>query len=135
MKLAFGNNHSEVVIDGQTVTATPVAGGGVQQTVTPAGLLAQQQSNIGTFESDQFAVSPELGIMVAREICPNLRATVGYSFIYWSQVARPGDQIDTRLNLSQLAPGGLVGVARPIFPWVTTDVWAQGLSFGLDYRF
>jgi len=29
----------------------------------------------------------------------------------------------------------LEGLPRPEFSWVTTDFWAQGLNFGLDYRF
>jgi hypothetical protein len=34
-----------------------------------------------------------------------------------------------------LEEGGLVGPARPEFTWVDTDLWIQGLGFGLDYRF
>jgi len=50
-------------------------------------------------------------------------------------VARPGDQIDLDVNLSQLKPSGLVGPARPEFHWVGSDVWIQGLSAGLTTGF
>ena len=72
---------------------------------------------------------------VGYDLMPNLRATVGYTFIYWSRVARPGDQIDTNLNLSQLPPGPLNGIPRPEASWSITDMWAQGISAGIDYRF
>jgi hypothetical protein len=133
-KLALGNNHARTSIDGSTTVTVPLAAGGSDVSVTPAGLLAQQ-TNIGIHENDEFAAIPEIGIMVGYDLTSNLRATLGYTFLYWSTVARPGDQIDTRLNLSQLEPTGLVGPARPSFPGVSTGVWMQGMSVGLDYRF
>ena len=125
-KLALGNTNSEVVIDGQT-TITDVLGATV---VNPEGFLAQS-TNIGRFEQDEFAVIPELGATLLFDITCRLRATLGYRFVYWSQVARAADQIDLDLNLSD----PLVGAARPQFEFTTTDFWAQGLSFGLDYRY
>ncbi|MEO8498434.1 MAG: BBP7 family outer membrane beta-barrel protein [Planctomycetota bacterium] len=134
MKVALGNTHSEALIDGSTTVSVPVPGGPNDVLVTPAGLLAQQ-SNIGSRERDEFAVIPELGLNVGYDVTPNLRATVGYTFIYWSRVARPGDQIDTKLNLSQLPPGPLVGIPSPEARWVITDMWVQGISAGIDFRF
>jgi hypothetical protein len=55
--------------------------------------------------------------------------------MYWSAIARPGDQIDTDVNLSQAQGGTLTGIARPSFTELITDYWAQGLNFGLAYRF
>ena len=89
----------------------------------------------GVRERDEFAVIPELGINLGYDVTPNLRATLGYSFIYWSRVARPGDQIDTNLNLTQLPPGTLNGIPSPVFDWHVTDVWVQGINAGIDYRF
>ncbi len=130
LKLAMGNVRSRVIIDGATVTtvgqAAPVA--------TVGGLLAQG-TNIGRYTHDGLAVIPELGASLGYDITSNLRATFGYTFIYWSKVARPGGQIDPNLNLSQLPPGPLVGAPRPQFTLVTTDFWAQGMNFGLEYRF
>ncbi len=134
MKLALGSTHSTVTIDGSTTTTVPVAGGAPDVAVTSSGLLAQG-TNIGIRETTEFSVVPELGIMLGYDLTCRLRATFGYSFIYWSRVARPGDQIDLDLNLSQLDAGGLVGIPRPRFAWVGNDTWAQGLNFGLDYRF
>jgi len=134
LKVALGNTHSETLIDGSTTVTVPVPGGPDDVLVTPAGLLAQQ-SNMGIRERDEFAVIPELGMNIGYDLTPNLRATVGYTFIYWSRVARPGDQIDTNLNLTQLPPGPLVGIPRPEASWAITDMWVQGISAGIDYRF
>jgi hypothetical protein len=128
--LALGNNRSWVTIDGEQ-TETPPGG---QTIVTPAGLLAQS-TNIGNYPDDSFAIVPQLGVNLGWEITCGLWATVGYNFMYWSNVARPGEQIDTDVNLSQLPPGGLVGLARPAFTGIHTDYWAQGLNFGLAYRY
>ncbi len=129
-KLAVGTSRSQVTINGSTTVTVPDP----DVSTTPYGLLALP-SNSGIHTRDSLAVIPELGITLGYNFTPQLRGTVGYTFLYWSQVARPGDQIDLDLNLSQLKPGGLVGPARPEFTWTNTDVWAQGLSLGLDYRF
>lgn len=78
---------------------------------------------------------PELGITLGYDFTCRLRATFGYTFLYWSKVARPGEQIDTELNPSQFPPGTLVGAPHPQFVFHTSDFWAQGLNFGLEYRF
>lgn len=132
--LGLGNNRSIVNIDGQATAVVPVPDMPDEVIVTPAGLLAQG-TNIGRYQNDEFAVVPQLGVAVGYEIVCGLWATVGYNFMYWSRVARPGEQIDTEVNLSQLSPGGLVGLARPKFTDAITDYWAQGLTVGLAYRF
>lgn len=134
LKVALGNTHMEALVDGSTTVTVPVPGTNPSVTQTDAGLLAQQ-TNIGVRERNEFAVIPELGINLGYDVTPNLRATLGYSFIYWSRVARPGDQIDTNLNLTQLPPGTLNGIPSPGFDWHVTDVWVQGINAGIDYRF
>jgi hypothetical protein len=132
--LALGNNRAIVNIDGQSTAVTPVGGGATESVTTPGGLLAQP-TNIGQYYNDNFAVVPQIGVNLGFELTCGLWATVGYNFMYWSNVARPGDQIDTDVNLSQSGGGQLVGLARPSFTGVMTDYWAQGLNFGLAYRY
>jgi hypothetical protein len=66
---------------------------------------------------------------------------VGYSFLYASNVARPGEQINRNINPTQTVAYGndpramLVGAAQPTFNFKTTDFWVQTLSIGLAYRF
>ena len=129
-KLAAGSNHSRVAIDGSMTVTVPDP----DVATTPNGLLALP-SNRGTHTRDVFAVIPELGVTVGYDLTSCLRATVGYTFLFWNGVARPGEQIDLDVNLSQVPPNTLVGPARPEFRWVGSDLWVQGLSAGLHYRF
>jgi len=130
MKLGVGNTRSRVLIDGSTTTTVL----NVAPVTTAGGLLAQP-TNMGTYEHSSFSMIPELGVTIGYDLTRNLRATFGYTLLYWSKVARPGDQIDFDVNDTQFAGGALVGAPRPEFSWVTTDFWAQGLNAGLEYRF
>jgi hypothetical protein len=129
-KTAVGNVHNSVSINGSTTTMVPNG----PTTTNPGGLLAQG-TNIGTYESDDFSIVPEASLNIGYNVTPRLRALVGYTFIYWSNVVRPGDQIDLGLNPSQFPPGTLVGAARPAFTMNDSDFWAQGFNVGAEYRF
>ena len=52
---------------------------------------------------------------------------------------RPGDQIDTTLNLTGspvISPGStLTGAARPMPLFNGSSFWAQGVKFGASYLF
>lgn len=125
-KLALGSTNSHVTIDGET-TVTDVAGDSVTR---PVGLLARS-TNSGKYQQNQFAVLPEVGATFRYRLLPRLEATIGYHFLYWSRVARAGDQIDLALDLAE----PFSGAPLPRFSFEMTDFWAQGLDFGLEYRF
>ncbi len=130
-KLALGNIRSKVFIDGATTTTS---GGGAP--VTAEGGILALSTNRGTYAQNDLSVMPELGVTVGCDITSRLRATFGYTFIYWSQVVRPGDQIDRDVNPTYFPNGGpAAGAPRPEFAFHTTDYWAQGMNFGLDFRF
>ena len=101
----------------------------------PGGLLAQR-TNIGDYSANNFSFVPEVGVRLGYLIAPRVALTAGYNFIYWTGVARPGEQIDPVVNPTQIPPGTLQGPARPAFTGVsTTDIWIQGVSTGLEFRF
>ncbi|MCY2987959.1 MAG: BBP7 family outer membrane beta-barrel protein [Planctomycetota bacterium] len=127
-KLGIGNSHTSVDIAGSTVTSVP----GLAPAPFVGGLLAQS-TNIGTHESNTFALLPEVGLTVGYDITCNLKLFAGYTFLYWPKVARVSDQID--LSLSQLPPEAPTGVRRPQVPLETTGFWVQGINLGLQYRF
>jgi hypothetical protein len=133
-KVALGSTEQAVDVAGSTVITRP----GQPPSVSNGGLLALP-TNSGHFTRDQFAVVPELGITVGYQATKHLRAFVGYSFMYWSNVARPGDQIDRTVNPTQLpmsaAAPQLSGLARPATVFADTDFWAQGIHFGLEFRY
>ena len=84
---------------------------------------------------------PEVGLNVGYRLTPQATVYVGYSFLYASNVVRPGEQINRTLNTTQnvawtgdpsVKPSG---PPQPTFNFSTTDFWAQTLSVGLAYRF
>jgi hypothetical protein len=127
-KLAMGDTLTHASVNGSTTTAA--AG------VAAGGMLALP-TNIGVYERNNFSMLPELGATVGLDLNANIRATFGYSLVYWSKVWRAGDQVDLNVNPSQSPSlgGVLQGNPRPQFPYAATDFWAQGLNLGLECRF
>ena len=83
---------------------------------------------------------PCLGVPLLRvvELGRRWRLFAGYDFLYWNQVVRPGSQIDRNVNLTQstlLGNGALTGSASPNPLFSRTDFWAQGMTFGFEFRF
>jgi hypothetical protein len=133
-KLAIGSTNQRVRISGQTIRDG--------QTFPNIGLLAQP-SNVGVYERDEFSVIPEIGVTAGYQITERLRLTAGYTLLYWSQVVRPGDQIDLRVNPQwlnlptdpeDLPDPNTIQPQSPEFVFRQTDIWAHGLSAGIDYR-
>lgn len=131
MKMALGNTQQQVDIQGYTTTTQSGS------TTTDEGGLLAQRTNIGQYSRNQMSIIPQLGANVGYQLTPRLRALLGYTFFYWSNVARAGNQIDFDVN-SRLLPNDTRppagDMSHPRFVYQTTDFWAQGLNAGLDYR-
>lgn len=135
-KIALGSMHEEANVSGSTSALNPLLG--VVQTV-PGGLYAAA-SNIGAYDRNILAVVPEGNLNFGVEITPQIKVVLGYTIIYVSDVARPGDQIDRSVNRtlvpsSQSYNPAIPGPQRPGFTWNGTDFWAQGINIGLSLRF
>jgi hypothetical protein len=133
-KVALGDMSEQVRIGGNTVF-TPAGGTPIPQN---GGVLALA-SNIGTFTKNRFAVVPEVGLKFGLQVTDHMRIFAGYNFLYLSDVVRPGDQIDRRVNTNQFPSvfGGTT-LAQPALPaalFKTTDFWAQGLTAGMEFRY
>ena len=134
-KVALGDTFEVVRINGVSAIAPP----GMPAHLLQGGTLAVA-SNSGRFTRDQFGVLPEATVRVGVLLRNKARLFVGYNLIYLSALARPGDQIDTNANPTQIplsTRGGLpfFGPARPQFAFHGTDFWAQGLVLGVEYRY
>ena len=141
-KLAIGNNRQRVRINGSTqvITDPPT----VPTPDLSAGGLLAQTSNIGTYERDEFSVLPEVGFTLGYQATPRFKILAGYTLLYWSNVVRPGNQIDREINTTlipdfdtdgtPIPAGTLVGPLRPSFEFQDTNIWAQGVNFGGEYR-
>jgi hypothetical protein len=124
-KLAIGGTHQQ-----------SEAGGNFRRNGTwGTGGLFAQPSNMGNFSRNQFSWVPELSLKVGYQVTDCLRAYAGYNFLYWTNVVRPGDQIDRVVNPSQLFGGAVQGPPRPLQPFKGSEFWAQGLSLGLELRY
>jgi len=129
-KVALGDTYREVGIDGSTVITIP----GAPTRAFSGGLLALD-TNIGSHTSNAFSVVPELRMDVGYQVTDRLRAFVGYDLLYWTEVARPADQVNLAVNPNYLPPviGG--GPPAPTFQLHESPFWAQGINFGIAFRF
>jgi Putative beta barrel porin-7 (BBP7) len=128
-KIGLGSMREAVIIDGAQSAQVP----GNATTNAARGLLTQP-SNIGSYERNRFAVVPELNVNGVLNLSPSWRLMAGYSIIYWSNAVLAGNQIDTRINLTQNPPGPLVGPLRPTFAFNRNDYVVQGMNLGAEYR-
>ncbi len=133
VSVALGATHQAVDISGGQVRFLP---GQATPQVFTGGLLAAGP-NLGSFSKDKFSVVPEATINVGYMVTPTVRAFVGYNFLYWTNVLRPGDQIDRVVDLTFVPnspPVAFSGVNRPQPTFRSSDLWAQGLQFGVQLR-
>jgi hypothetical protein len=127
-KVAFGNNRQTTYINGYN---TVTSGGQVTENV---GGLLTQPTNIGTHQRDVFAIVPEADLSLKWDITCNLRATIGYMFVYNNRVQRSGDAINLNVNPTQINGGTLDGAAQPSFYSTDTTWYAHGATAGVEYR-
>jgi hypothetical protein len=134
-KVGLGTTHEIVSINGNTMFLT--APGGPR--TLPGGLLALT-SNIGRFTDNHFTALPEATANFGVYLCPHIKLWAGYNILYWPDVARPGEQIDPRVNAT-IHPTDPRFVGRPIGPAVPavllgkTDLVVQAINFGLGIEF
>jgi hypothetical protein len=141
LKVALGDSNEQVRIAGNTAFIPPPPG----MAVTANGGVLALASNIGTFSKNRFAAVPEIGLKLGYQVTDHLRLFAGYNFLAITDVVRPGDQIDRRVNPAQLpffnglaGPAANTTLAQPALPTVLfreTTFWAQGLTAGLEFRY
>ncbi|HEY1378809.1 MAG TPA: BBP7 family outer membrane beta-barrel protein, partial [Gemmataceae bacterium] len=128
-KVALGTSHQMVNATGAQMGVNEFG-----QMVTGAGLLVQP-SNAGAHTRDVFSVVPEVTLNLGYQVTDHLKLFVGYNYLYWSNVLRAGDQIDTTLDVnSRVFPiTQSPGAVRPAVRFQDTNFWAQGINFGLQF--
>jgi hypothetical protein len=141
-KVALGVMRESLDVSGTLVTNDFNDLGAPQ---TFIGGVFTQPSNIGRYRRDRFAVVPEVALRVGYRLTSWASLFVGYTFLYASTVARPGDQIDRGVNTTQAmafqAPQTpppsptLTGPARPAASVRDSDFWVQGVSAGISFSY
>jgi hypothetical protein len=121
MKVALGSTIESVTLAG----ASSIHFNGQSFPLGESPMV--RASNAGTTRNARFAVVPEVTGKLGFRLTDNISAYAGYTFIYWNDVARPGEQVDTRLSL----PTG----PFPARTGATTDLFVHGLTFGGEVRF
>jgi hypothetical protein len=135
-KVGLGATQQRVSIDGSQVVDSPLIG----RRDFRGGLLALS-SNIGSYERSVFSVVPEAGVTVGKQFGSHTRLFAGYNFLFWSNVVRPGDQVDRSLNPNLIpnffnsGTGNPNPGQRPAFTFNETNFWAQGVTFGMEFSF
>lgn len=134
--VALGANMQNISIDGSSFRTGPFAAtpGGV------SGFTFTQPSNIGQFSNTNFSAVPTVQIRTSYRLTQRIFASAGYEFTYWTDVVRPGNQIDNTINLSQSSAGpngvgALSGASRPAVPFSTSDFWVHGILLALEFRY
>jgi hypothetical protein len=118
-KLAIGSTQETVTVNGAT-RVYPVMGDPV---VLTGGNYATMQ--IGRYSANRFAIAPQFQFNLGYQFTPFVRGMVGYNFLYLSQVARPGNQIDNTFD----------GLTRPFVPMVNSSYWTQGINISVQFSF
>ncbi len=128
-KLGMGDIHEALDINGSTTI------GGITY---PGGVLTQP-TNMGHGTIDRFGILPEITLTAGYQLTAHLRATVGYNFLYLSNVLRAGDQVDLVdgrqvRSLTSFDPTA-TNVQRPLPTFYSDRFYAQGLNFGLEFSY
>jgi hypothetical protein len=128
-KVALGENFETVNVSGFTTVVTPVT----TQLLTGGFLTAP--SNIGHHTRNNFAAVPETGVNLGFRVLPWCELGAGFTFLYLSDVGRPGDQIAPVSNAVNL-PAGLGGAAsQPTFRFQENHFWATGVNARVMFIF
>ena len=137
-KVAFGQTYEVMRNDGATNFYASTPNGPVSRAFAGSGIYVQP-SNAGRTANGVFAVLPEGTVKFGIRLGDTGRLYFGYSFLYLSDVARPGDQIDRTLNPAQLplvnGTGPVYSAERPARLVTHSDFWVQGLVIGLETRY
>lgn len=118
-RFGFGNMNQQATLAGSSVPPNP-----------SGGLLVNQQINSGTHQRDVFSYMHDAGLELVYYPTERVKLSLGYNMMFFSDMARPGDQIATNIDGS---PFGLDSV--PPFKFESTHFFAHGLNLGLECRF
>ncbi len=132
-KVALGETHEMLDIAGGQLLSVNGA------SIPFAGGVLAQTSNIGHFSKDRFSVVPEAALELGYQVMKHVRLTLGYSFLYWNGIIRPGQQPDFMVDVSQnpnlAGPAAPTGQRRPMPLFRETDLWVQGINIGAEIRY
>ncbi len=130
--VALGTTHQVLEINGFQVRQRPD-----MPPMNFRGGLIAAGPNLGRFTRDRFSVVPEVTVNLGYNLTETLRVFTGYNFLLWTNVIRPGDQIDRVVDLTFVpnAPAVLPsGQNRPQPLFHQRDLVIHGIQWGAELR-
>jgi hypothetical protein len=140
--LGLGDTVERINING--ASSTNIGNPVLASPVNYAGGVFAQPSNMGNYDANHFAYVPEGNFSLGYAFASWGRVMIGYDVLYISDVARPGDQIDSGVNVYRtgVVQGAQPPIAapatdpnRPAYSAAQSTFWAQGLTFGVELHF
>ncbi len=128
-KVHLGNMSQRVAVNG-SLTQGPF---GVAPVLTANEGLFARGDIIGVREQNVFAFAPEMNFKLGYQFRDHVNFHVGYSFVYWNNVALAGDQMDRNLYVD----GTDLGNAGPVrhVDIRTSGFFVQGIDLGATITF
>lgn len=132
-KVAVGSTEEKYKSEGSTTWESTAFG---DQFAT-GGVLVQPNNSVHT-KKWKFTWVPEIGADIVISPVDRFRFLVGYSFLWWSNVVRPGDQIDRNVNSGQI-PRDVAyytpAIQAPNDHLDQEAFWMQSVNFGIQFDF
>jgi hypothetical protein len=131
-KCGLGNMRQTIDISGQTITTINGVSAGSNN-----GLFALP-TNIGTYTNDEFGIIPEAKLNIGYRVTEHWTFSVGYSFMYWNNLATGASALDRNVNLTQVpGPPGAGTALVPLAPNFANnaDFWVQGINFSAEFLY
>jgi hypothetical protein len=134
-KVALGVVNQRIDVRGQSTLTGPNS---PDLSVIHAGLFANA-ANSGRTNQDKFAVAPEVNVNLGYQWRSWLTTSIGYNFIYISNVVRPTEQFSNAVNPAIVPLSSTYGVVNnaptPNLVGTTSDFWFQGVTFSITARY
>jgi hypothetical protein len=129
-KVHLGNMSQTATVVG--ASSQEVIGSGVLNSFDQ-GLFARGDA-LGTRQQDVFAFAPEMNLRLGYRFRQHVSFHVGYSFIYWNNVALASDLIDRNIYVDKSNLGD-AGPARAPRSLSGSGLWVQGIDLGATLTF
>jgi hypothetical protein len=119
-KCGLGWNYNNIFILGSGVNPVAIVGG---------GNVLTNSNNIGYYESNSFGVMPEVNGNISYQLTEHILIRGGYSFLLWTNVVRPGNQI------GPIGVNGAVAALPGTAPFALSTLFLHGMNFGAEWKF
>ncbi|GIW82510.1 MAG: hypothetical protein KatS3mg105_4317 [Gemmatales bacterium] len=131
--IAVGYTEQVVNISGRSTIVGPSI------TQTQFGGIQAVASNFGRVQREKITFIPEFAFNLEYPLFNSFRLYVGYHFLYWSSVVRPGEQFDRVVDVRQVPTDAafqpnFVG-SRPGNFFRRSSLWLHGLNLGAAFTF